>query len=79
MQISLTLFFKNIERALDTTDDIIIVGDMNEDLLKANVCNLKTFLSSTLLTLLFLNQQDNIFSKTPSLFTKTCLSFIKAY
>ena len=40
-----TLFFdslnKNIEKALDTTNNIIIIGDMNEGLFNPNMHNLK--------------------------------------
>ena len=35
---------KNIEKALDITNNVIIVGDMNEDLLNPNVHNLKDIL-----------------------------------
>ena len=34
----------NIEKALDITNNVIIVGDMNEDLLNPNVHNLKDIL-----------------------------------
>ena len=43
-----TIFFdsriKNIETALDTTNSIIILGDMNEDLFNPNLHNLKIVL-----------------------------------
>ena len=35
---------KNIEKALDITNNIIILGDMNEDLLNPNMHNLKDVL-----------------------------------
>ena len=44
MQIYFDSLDKNIERALDTTSNIIIVGDMNEDLLNPNLHNLKDIL-----------------------------------
>ena len=46
---------KNIEKALDITNNVIIVGDMNEDLLKPNVHNLKD--------LLILNSLNNVISE----------------
>ena len=36
--------YKNIEKALDTTNNIIILGDMNEDLFNPNMHNLKDVL-----------------------------------
>ena len=46
-----TLFFdslnKNIEKALDTTNIIIILGDMNKDLFNPNMHNLKNVYLST--------------------------------
>ena len=46
---------KNIERALDITNNVIIVGDMNEYLLNPNVHTLKD--------LLILNSLNNIISQ----------------
>ena len=37
-------FNKNIEKALDITSNIIILGDMNEDLFNPNMHNLKDVL-----------------------------------
>ena len=37
-------FNKNIEKALDTTNNIIILGDLNEDLFNQNMHNLKDVL-----------------------------------
>ena len=46
---------KNIEKALDITNNVIIVGDMNEDLLNPNVHNLKD--------ILILNSLNNVISQ----------------
>ena len=46
---------KNIERALDITNNVIIVRDMNEDLLNPNVHNLKD--------ILILNSLNNVISE----------------
>ena len=46
---------KNIEKALDITNNIIILGDMNEDLLNPNMHNLKD--------VLLLNSLNNIISE----------------
>ena len=46
---------KNIEKALDITNNVIIVGDMNEDLLNPNVHNLKD--------ILILNSLNNVISE----------------
>ena len=42
--VSSILSTKNIEKALDTTNNIIILGDLNEDLFNQNVHNLKDVL-----------------------------------
>ena len=46
---------KNIEKALDITNNIIILGDMNEDLFNPNMHNLKD--------VLLLNSLHNIISE----------------
>ena len=46
---------KNIEKALDIINNVIIVGDMNEDLLNSNVHNLKG--------ILILNSLNNVISQ----------------
>ena len=52
---------KNIEKALDITNNIIILGDMNEDLLNPNMHNLKdVLLLNSLSTILFRNQHANL-------------------
>ena len=46
---------KNIEKALDIINNVVIVGDMNEDLFNPNVHNLKH--------ILILNSLNNIISQ----------------
>ena len=46
---------KNIEKALDISNNVIIVGDMNEDLLNPNYHNLKD--------ILILNSLNNVISQ----------------
>ena len=55
MLCSLILSIKNIEKALDTTNNIIILGDIKEGLLNPNMHNLKD--------ILLLNYLHNIISE----------------